>query len=169
MKSNKGESWRSRSVRNIALGGAIYSGALLSILWLVAWFEWNWAREVFSHICHQKSDRCITVGGAALAVCARCLGIYMGIFLGCAGQMILDFRSRLSPKMFLIALIGAASANGLDALMEAMHVYANLQSLRFVLGLSLGGALAIFVLGRAVTTTLGIQARCSNRLPGEVS
>lgn len=37
---------------------------------------------VFSPICHQVSSRCFTIFGFPLAVCARCLGIYIGFLFG---------------------------------------------------------------------------------------
>ena len=169
MKSNKGESRRSKSVRYIALGGAIWGVAFLSILLLVAWLEWNWGHEIFSHICHQRGDRCLTLGGAALPVCARCFGIYLGIVLGCVGQLFLDLRSRLTSAAMWAVIAGATFANGLDVLLELIHVYTNLLSLRLVLGLYLGAAVALFVLCRAITPSLPNQNGCSNRLPSEVS
>ncbi|MEC7907374.1 MAG: DUF2085 domain-containing protein [Verrucomicrobiota bacterium] len=169
MKSNKGESRRSQSVRNIARGGALLGGALLAILLLVAWLDWNWGREIFSHICHQKGDRCLILGGTALPVCTRCFGIYLGIVLGCIGQLFLDLRSRLTSTALWAVAAGATFANGLDVLLELMRVYTNLLSLRFVQGLCLGAAVALFVLCRAITPSLPNQNGCSNRLPSEVS
>jgi len=37
---------------------------------------------VFSPVCHQAPDRCFLVLGHPLAVCARCLGIYLGCLVG---------------------------------------------------------------------------------------
>ncbi len=35
-------------------------------------------RLAFGAVCHQAPDRCFALGGAALPVCARCLGVYFG-------------------------------------------------------------------------------------------
>lgn len=134
------------------------------IFLLVAWLEWNWGHEIFSHICHQKGDRCLTLGGTALPVCARCFGIYLGIVLGCVGQLFLDLRARLTSTALWAVVAGATFANGLDVLLELVHVYTNLLSLRFVLGLCLGAAVALFVLCRAITpsqrNTIVAQIAC---------
>jgi uncharacterized membrane protein len=37
---------------------------------------------IFSPHCHQIADRCFHVSGYPLAVCGRCLGVYLGFFLG---------------------------------------------------------------------------------------
>src|SRR5262245_53329418 len=36
----------------------------------------------FSFICHQLPGRSFHLGPDILAVCARCLGVYVGVFLG---------------------------------------------------------------------------------------
>ena len=153
MKSNLGESRRSQSVRNIARGRHSFRGELY--LRFSCWSpgsNWNWGHEIFSHICHQKGDRCLILGGTALPVCARCFGIYLGIFLGCVGQLFLDLRSRLTSAALWAVAAGATFANGLDVLLELVHVYTNQLSVRFVLGLCLGAAVALFVLCRAITS-----------------
>ncbi len=37
---------------------------------------------VFAPTCHQIDSRCLTVFGHPMAVCARCLGIYLGFLVG---------------------------------------------------------------------------------------
>ena len=37
---------------------------------------------IFSPHCHQIPERCFHITGHPLAVCARCLGVYLGFFLG---------------------------------------------------------------------------------------
>ncbi len=37
---------------------------------------------IFSPTCHQIDSRCLLFFGSPLAVCARCLGIYLGILFG---------------------------------------------------------------------------------------
>jgi hypothetical protein len=39
---------------------------------------------VYAGLCHQLPDRCYQVGGEAMPVCARCLGVWLGLFLGAA-------------------------------------------------------------------------------------
>lgn len=157
------------SLSKIAWGGLVCGSVLIALLSLIAWMDWEWGRGVFSHLCHQRSDRCLTVGGTAMAVCARCLGIYGGIGLGCGISVFSRSRFELSSTYLGISLLGAVCANGLDFLLESWQVYGNLPILRLVLGLSLGVSLALFVLGRAVSASLAREDRGSNRLPSGVS
>ena len=69
----------------------IAAGAVLSLILAVpVWLRGPETQRVagacvklfFSIVCHQDPDRCIFLGGHALAVCGRCTGIYAGFFLG---------------------------------------------------------------------------------------
>jgi len=39
--------------------------------------------RLFSHVCHQIPSRCFHIFGHPMAVCGRCLGVYLGILFGC--------------------------------------------------------------------------------------
>jgi uncharacterized membrane protein len=85
-------------------------------------------RNFFSRLCHQDPSRSFVVGGAAVAVCVRCLGIYWGAALG----MVV----RLKRARWLLTV--AVVLNWVDIASEAMHWHGNLSLLRFFLGLMLG-------------------------------
>jgi len=60
---------------------------------------------IFSPHCHQISDRCFHLDGHPLAVCARCLGVYLGFFLGALLQPLTPWsRSRALPSLALLAV-----------------------------------------------------------------
>jgi len=63
---------RSSDVK-IAWGGLILCSALIASIVVIAWSGSDWGRGIFSHLCHQQTDRCLTLGGTAMAVCARWL------------------------------------------------------------------------------------------------
>ena len=58
------------------------------------------AREVFGFLCHQDPARTWEPGGAALATCARCVGVYAGFALAVP---MLAVGSRLRGKAMLWA------------------------------------------------------------------
>jgi hypothetical protein len=62
----------------------------------------------FSMVCHQRPERCFEWFGGPLVVCARCLGVYVGLLAAAA----LPVRA---PGAALWAL---AAANGLDWLLD---------------------------------------------------
>lgn len=51
----------------------LYTAELAASIWLYQFFE---------PICHQIADRSFVFMGAALPVCARCLGLYTGFWIG---------------------------------------------------------------------------------------
>jgi uncharacterized membrane protein len=85
-------------------------------------------RNFFSRLCHQDPSRSFVVGGAPVAVCVRCLGIYWGVAVG----MVV----RLKRARWL--LTAAVVLNLVDVLTGAMHWHGNLPVFRFFLGLILG-------------------------------
>ena len=58
------------------------------------------AREVFGFLCHQDPARTWEPGGAALAMCARCVGVYVGFALAVP---MLAVGRRLGSKVALWA------------------------------------------------------------------
>jgi uncharacterized membrane protein len=91
----------------------------------------------FALICHQRPDRSFWIFGAPVAVCARCLGIYLGAGLG-----LLLRTSRSIARRLLVA---AAAVNLLDAVTEAAGLHGNWMYVRFVLGLALGATAALLI------------------------
>ena len=52
------------------------------------------ARQVFSFLCHQDPARTFQPGSVPLALCARCVGVYMGFVLTIPMLFMLRFLSR---------------------------------------------------------------------------
>ena len=91
----------------------------------------------FALVCHQRPERCFWIFGAPIAVCTRCLGIYLGAAIG------LVLRS--SRRIALQLLIAAAALNSLDWLTEAAGLHGNRMFCRFALGVFLGTAAALVI------------------------
>jgi uncharacterized membrane protein len=91
----------------------------------------------FALVCHQQPERCFWIFGAPVAVCTRCLGIYLGASIG----LLLHTSRRLAFQLLMIA----AALNLLDVLTEFAGLHGNWLALRFVLGLSLGVTAALLV------------------------
>lgn len=76
-------------------------------------------RAVYRLTCHARGERSLLLGGEPMAICARCSGIWAGMFLGSvlAGLGVAR-RPRITARvMFLIALPlivdGVSQATGL--------------------------------------------------------
>ena len=88
-------------------------------------------------VCHQRPERSLWIFGGCVAVCSRCLGIYLGAALG-----LLLWTSRTVAVRLLIA---AAALNLLDAVTELAGLHGNWLGLRFALGFALGSSAALLI------------------------
>ena len=91
----------------------------------------------FALVCHQRPERSFVVSGAPVAVCARCLGIYIGAAIG--------LLLRTSRQLALRSLIVAAAINLIDAMAEFAGLHGNWMLVRFGLGMMLGAAGAMLI------------------------
>ena len=106
-------------------------------------------QRAFSLVCHQQPERSLVLFGGTVAVCARCLGIY----LGAAAGLLLRLPRQLAWRLFL----AAASVNALDWLAELSSLHGNWMFARLALGIALGATAAMLVV--ASTETIEIPPR----------
>jgi uncharacterized membrane protein len=85
-------------------------------------------RNFFSQLCHQDRTRSFLLGGAPVAVCVRCLGIYWGVAVGAL------VRLRMARRLLVAALV----LNLADVATGVLHWHGSLPLVRFSLGLMLG-------------------------------
>ena len=102
-------------------------------------------QQGFALVCHQRPERSFWIFGAPVAVCARCLGIYLGAAIG----LLLRTSQRLAFRLLLVA----ASMNLLEALTEVIGLHGNWLEFRFVLGLALGVSAGMLLVSAQVGTT----------------
>jgi uncharacterized membrane protein len=119
----------------LLVAAAAATPLLLSRGYIAIWYPLHYG---FSLVCHQRPDRSFYLFGAPIAVCARCLGIYLGAAIG--------LLLRTSRSIALRLLIVTASLNLLDGLTELVGPHGNWMKVRFVLGLALGVAGALLIL-----------------------
>lgn len=93
----------------------------------------NLLYALFSSVCHQIPSRSFICFGYPLAVCARCLGIYVG-FLGGVGlyPIAKGFSTMTLPKTWLFLLLSLPI--GIDALGNFAGLWITTSWLRFVFG-----------------------------------
>jgi uncharacterized membrane protein len=112
------------------------SGAAVAAPWL-AHFGWMLtalaAYQFFSFVCHQEPARSFWILGLPVAVCVRCLGVYLGAATGAL--------SRWGHVAAIRAVMLAGGLNAADVLAEAWGLHGNLPVPRFILGLALGFAM----------------------------
>lgn len=97
-----------------------------------------------SFICHQIPARSPHIYNHAFAVCSRCFGIYFGLFFG---FLIYPFLRSIEetesfPRLWLFL---AMIPMGIDFFLGFFGIWENTHLSRFLTGLILGTACAIFI------------------------
>jgi len=86
----------------------------------------------FALVCHQQAERSFALVGGAVAVCARCLGIYLGAALGLLLRV---------PRVIAVRWLTATVAISLiDWAAEIAGLHGNWVFARFAMGVALGVA-----------------------------
>lgn len=108
-----------------------------------------------SSICHQMAERSITFGDYQMPLCARCMGIHLGLLMSMAflwaGR--LRYASKLPSNRNLVVLGLIMSATIVDAVLSYSGLLPSDNTRRTVSGLALGTALP-FVLVPLLNMTL---------------
>ena len=97
---------------------------------------------LFSRICHQIPARSFHLLGYSLAVCHRCLGIYVGLFLGCFADFPMMHRSTRHRRIWVL---GAIVPLALDALAPIAGLWTNNAASRFSTGMLFGTLISSLV------------------------
>ncbi|HLL76291.1 MAG TPA: DUF2085 domain-containing protein [Pyrinomonadaceae bacterium] len=145
------EGWRRRAVLAwlIASGVAAAGVGLIFLAPLLAAGGHGWAAGVvyraFTGLCHQQAGRSFSIDGHALAVCARCTGIYAG-FAACSVLYPLarGLRRTDAParRWLLLALLPTA----VDFALDFSGLLANTHASRALTGAIAGAGAAFFAL-----------------------
>jgi len=99
----------------------------------------------FSFVCHQIPERSFHIENHAFAVCARCFGVYFGLFAGLIAYPVFRPVENLKP-LRRVWLFAAMLPMALDFSLDFFGVWTNTHWSRFVSGAILGAACAVFVL-----------------------
>ncbi|MGA9567392.1 MAG: DUF2085 domain-containing protein, partial [Candidatus Korobacteraceae bacterium] len=91
----------------------------------------------FGLVCHQQAERSFLLLGGTVAVCARCLGIYLGAAVG----LLVSIPRRMAWRFLQVA----AALNLIDWLAELSGLHGNWMFARFALGVALGIAGAMLI------------------------
>lgn len=95
------------------------------------------SERAFALVCHQHPERSLEIFGGHVAVCARCLGIYLGAAIGAVFV--------LARRTTFCLLLLAAALNFADVVSEAANLHGNWMPLRLTLGMLFSFAAAACV------------------------
>lgn len=118
----------------------------------------------FSTVCHQIADRSFHVHGVSLAVCHRCTGIYLGLWLAVLVYPLIKNRVRDTGRYSGILVLAALVPAGADWISEIAGLWNNTVFSRVTTGL-IFGVIAGYLLARALTRTRepGSRSRTSEK------
>lgn len=118
--------------------------------------------RAFSSVCHQIPSRCLSLFGQPLAVCGRCLGVYVGLLGGCLAFPLRAglFSARLPrPWVFPVFTLPLA----VDLLGNALTLWSTGIWLRMITGFLWGIILPFFFL--AALNDLAVRGLAIHRPP----
>ena len=99
----------------------------------------------FSFICHQLGDRSFHIAGEQFAVCSRCFGVYFGLLMGFAMYPIWRNITDIEPLprfWLFLSLIPIT----VDWALTMFGIWENTHVSRFITGLILGFACAVYII-----------------------
>ena len=111
-------------------------------------------QRAFALVCHQQAERSFALFGGSVAVCSRCLGI----FVGAAAGWLVRVQAQLARRLFALAMAVSLA----DWLAEASGLHGNWLLTRFLLGCAVGAAGAMLI--TSATGPLLEVSRPSNSL-----
>ncbi len=129
-----------------ACGTLVWLAGIFLAPWLAARGASGAARfvyAVFAPVCHQIAERCYHLNGHPLAVCGRCLGIYIGFAAGLVVYPLVRGFSRLAlppARLFLILTLPMA----LDGAAGLLGLWRSPIGLRFATGFAWGTVLPFY-------------------------
>jgi len=118
----------------------------------------SWPYSFFSYICHQIPERSFHIMEHPFAVCSRCFGVYFGLLIGLASYPLWRRVDDIEPlpRFWLFA---ALIPVGIDWSLGVFGIWENTQLSRFVSGLILGAACAIFIVPALVEIVRNLSSR----------
>ena len=105
--------------------------------------------HVFAPVCHQIPGRSPHLAGVSLAICDRCLGIYLGFLGGGLGVPFSWAWRRTLLRRAFVLLAGAGAVAGVDWIGPFVGLWANTPVTRLLTG-GLFGVVAGLVAGHGL-------------------
>ena len=139
----------------LAIGPGVYGG------------DFNEGQSIqhlfFNIVCHQDPARSFSVNGTQMAVCSRCFGIYLSLFLGVIAMAPLSFISNKVRILVKPAFLTTLLLNFLDVFANAIGLWSNSLFSRFWLGVLVGLATALLLSNEFFNTKLNSEENYGTR------
>ena len=98
-------------------------------------------KRIYSPVCHQDHNKCITINSNEMLVCARCAGIYSGAFIVGLAALLFQFAP-IKIKTLIILLVPLI----VDVTFTTIGIYFYSKTIAFTTGLIFGSIVSLFLL-----------------------
>ena len=100
-------------------------------------------RLLFRFMCHGIVSRCLYLFGVPMPICARCVGIYLGLFAGLIAFWLLPV---VTERAMRIAAFIAVTPLAIDGLTQLVRLRESTNPLRLATGITAGFVFGMWVL-----------------------
>lgn len=145
------ENRRKQAIKTWLIAGLLVAGWVFAIL-LAPLAKENGLTNIsspiygfFSYLCHQMHERAFHLGEYPFAVCSRCFGVYFGLLFGFILYPFIRLIEEIEPFP-RIWLFLALIPMGIDWSLGFFGILENTHASRFITGLILGTACAVFII-----------------------
>jgi uncharacterized membrane protein len=117
--------------------------AAVATTWAIAHGAPAWLRLAFRFFCHGIPSRCLTLWSVPMPLCARCVAIYAGLFLGLVSWFVLPY---LEERVMRMVMFAATTPLAIDGITQALRLRESTNPLRLATGLAAGLTFGLWVL-----------------------
>jgi uncharacterized membrane protein len=119
--------------------------------------------KFYSFICHQIPERSFHILEHQLAVCSRCFGVYFGLLAGLAVYPVIRGVDNIEPlpRFWLFASMVPI---GIDWCLGVFGIWENNHASRFITGLILGFACAVYIVPALVEIARNLGQRSASNI-----
>ncbi len=118
-------------------------GSSLICSWAVAHGASPQWRLLFRVFCHGIPERCLTLWGVPMPICARCTALYVGMFAGLVTFIVAPWMNEAVLRVLMFAAVVPLAIDGITQL---IHLRESTNPLRFGTGLAAGLTFGMWVL-----------------------
>jgi len=125
-----------------AIATVLLSASLLCT-WAIAHgasMKWRLAFRLF---CHGIPERCFTIWGVPMPICARCTAIYVGLAASLLLFFLLPRMTELAARMMLLIAVTPLAVDGLT---QMVRLRQSTNALRMATGLAAGIAFGLWAI-----------------------
>jgi len=125
-----------------AIATVILSASLICTWAIAHGASMRW-RLAFRLFCHGIPDRCISIWGVPMPICARCAAIYAGLAVSLIIFFVLPRMSELAARVMLMIAVTPLAVDGLTQLARLRQ---STNALRMATGVTAGIAFGLWAI-----------------------